>query len=209
MQVSFLFIQEEYFSLYYRCMSHAIYQTRALVLKTENSKESNKIVYLYTEKFGLLVAHMQSLRELRSKMRYHIHPLSLLSVDLVSGKNIWHITGVHEGQSSFTLAGSPWFRLATLFSETLVRLCGHEEVHEGLFSLIEDFFAHTTREYEEYISEIEIIFLIHLLNVLGYFRRGDDFFSYSLYSQELFSRVRERRSLYIKQINEALRNSQL
>ncbi len=191
-------------------MSHAIYQTKALVLKTENSKESNKVVYLYTEKFGLVVAHMQSLRELRSKMRYHVHPLSLVVVDLVSGKNIWHITGVHEEKSSFVFAGTPWFRLLSLFSETLLRLCGPEEENKTLWYALEHLFQYieTSAEVNPF-SEIEIVFLVESLAALGYWDEHDKFFSFEIYSKELFQYIQKYKKMYIKKINEALISSQL
>jgi len=36
-------------------MSHAIYQTKAVILSSKNMRESNKLLVFLTEKFGLII----------------------------------------------------------------------------------------------------------------------------------------------------------
>ena len=67
-------------------------------------RESNKLVVLYTREFGLIYASTQSIRELKSKMRFHTNALSLVDVDVIRGRDIWKITGIHENISSLGLA---------------------------------------------------------------------------------------------------------
>ncbi len=190
-------------------MSHAIYQTQALILRTKNMRESNKLVYLYTERFGLIYASMQSLRELKSKMRYHVHPYSLVEVDLVRGKNIWRITGIHEKQSAFIWVDTPWYRLISLLADTLVRLCVGEEQNERLWQDILTFFQNIQIS-EAYVHEYEIILMIRILYALGYWSDTSHFFEEeNPYSQENFLLVQKRRMEYITQINNALHDSQL
>src|SRR5690606_33112169 len=94
-------------------MSHAIYQTPALILKTKNMREANKLIILYTRQFGLLFVSSQSIRVLSSKMRFHTSSLSLVDVDLVEGRDIWKLTGIHENISALTLAGTSWYDLSS------------------------------------------------------------------------------------------------
>lgn len=191
-------------------MSHAIYQTPALILKTKNTHESNKLVYLYTQKFGLVYASMQSLRELRSKMRYHIHPYSLVDVDLVSGKNIWRITGVHENRSSFELVDSPWYRLVSLVSDMITRLCIGEEVNEHLWNDLALFFDNLKKENEDYLDAYEIIIIVRILDSLGYWdTRGIILESKNPYNHRVFEYINFHYNHYIQKINEALHSSQL
>ncbi len=191
-------------------MSHAIYQTEALILKTKNMSESNKLVYLYTQKFGLIYANMQSLRELRSKMRYHIHPYSLVDVDVVSGKSIWRITGVHEKIPIFNILETPWYRLVSIISDTLVRLCTGEEQNQNLWDEIILFFDNFVLENEKYSSIIEIIIMVRILHTLGYWEYDDVILSSeNPYTKEIFTKVKENKIKYIKKINEALYDSQL
>jgi DNA repair protein RecO (recombination protein O) len=191
-------------------MSHAIYQTSALILKTSNTKESDKFIYLYTEKFGLIYATMQSLRELKSKMRYHIHPYSLVEVDLVSGKHIWRVTGVHEKISAFKFIETPWYSLISIISETLVRLCAGEEQNESLWNDIDLFFNNLSLENEVHIKEYEIITMVRILYSLGYWDDIDELLKLkNPYTAETFLKVRKKNLSYIKKINQSLYDSQL
>lgn len=190
-------------------MSYAIYQTPAFVLKTKNIRESNKLVYLYTQKFGLIYASMQSLRELKSKMRYHIHTGAYLTVDLVEGKNIWRIVGAHEEKSAFHLVGTPWHSLFSVFSDTLVRLCDSEEPNDGLWQSLDNFMNHTDHFYEVYVSEIELVVMIEFLYALGYWQEDDTFFHYPSYEKELFDYIKKNKKILIQKINHSLAASQL
>ncbi len=191
-------------------MSHAIYQTPAFILKTKNMRESNKLVFLYTQKFGLLYASMQSVRKLQSKMRYHVHPYSLVDVDLVSGRNIWRITGIHENISSFLFAETPWYRLLSLVSETLLRLCRGEEKNELLWNEIVIFFENIKDEYEIFIMEYEYIIMIRILYTLGYWNDEDIILkTKNPYQKNFFKYVHEHKIEYIKKINQSLHDSQL
>ncbi len=191
-------------------MSHAIYQTPALILKTKNTRESNKLVYLYTKKFGLVYANMQSLRELKSKMRFHIHPYSLVDVDLVSGKSIWRITGVHEKITSFDLVGTPWYRIVSLVSDNLIRLCTGEEQNEVLWNNIMLFLENITPENEKNIREFEIITMVRILQSLGYWNSDDVVLQTdNPYQIDIFNHVKKNKILYIKKINQSLNDSQL
>jgi len=191
-------------------MSHAVYQTPALILKTKNTRESNKLVYLYTEKFGLIYATLQSVREIKSKMRYHMQAYSLVDIDLVSGKSIWRITGVHEKISSFTYVETPWYPLISIISETLIRLCIGEEENEKLWSEINLFFQNLNTENEFYIKEYEIIVMVRFLYSLGYWDEIDMLIQTDEpYSREIFDYVKANNLRYIKKINQSLYDSQL
>ena len=72
-------------------MSHPIYQTTGFVVKGVNNGESNKTFHLLTPDLGLIIGHAQAVRELKSKLRYHLQEATLLSLGLVRGKDIWRI----------------------------------------------------------------------------------------------------------------------
>lgn len=191
-------------------MSHAIYQTEALILKTKNMKESNKLIWLYTKKFGLIYATMQSLRELRSKMRYHVHPYSLIDVDVISGRNIWRVTGAHEKRSAFNLIDTPWYRLISLVSDTLSRLCVGEEENELLWSEIILCITNFIPENEDFVTEYEHIIMVRILHALGYWN-GEDIIlqTENPYTAEVFNYMSINKMIYIKKINASLYDSQL
>jgi hypothetical protein len=142
-------------------------------------------------------------------MRYHIHPYSLVDVDLVSGRNIWRITGIHEKESAFDLVDTPWYRLISLISDTLVRLCVGEEQNELLWQNI-ILFLENLKGNEKYKDEYEIIMMVRILHALGYWNSDDAFLKeLNPYNEKIFSEIKEKRMEYITKINNSLHDSQL
>ena len=72
-------------------MSHHIYHTRGAILSSTFIGESNRFYKIFTEELGLVSASAQSVREGKSKLRYTLQDLSLVTVDLVRGKEVWRI----------------------------------------------------------------------------------------------------------------------
>jgi len=59
------------------------YLSKALVLDVENIGELDKLVYLYTEKLGKVVARAKSIRKITSKLTGHLQPFNFVRVRLV------------------------------------------------------------------------------------------------------------------------------
>lgn len=197
-------------------MPHAIYQTPAFVLKTTNMRESNKLAMLYTRDFGLIYVSAQSIREERSKLKAHLHAHSLVSVDVVRGRDIWRLTGIHEEQSSLQLSSSPWYPLLDRYATSLLRLCPGEEANEELWQDIAKLFAliaqyqHNKTLSKPLISHIEIILMARALDHLGYWSGKEPVIeSQEIYNQELANYVQGHKQSLIKNINQGLQRSQL
>lgn len=190
-------------------MSHAIYQTKAVILKTKNMRESNKLLVLYTEKFGLIYCVMQSVRELKSKMRYHSNRYSLVTVDLVQGRDIWRITGMHEEISSLGFAGSLWFDLIGNFTQLINRLSNGEESDETIWKNIEYLYNNYRDINESNQFYYEIIFSIRLLHNLGYWEGNEIFLDTIEYKQEYFDYIQEYKNYLVSTINQRITDTQL
>jgi DNA repair protein RecO len=191
-------------------MSHAIYQTSAFILKSKNMRESNKLLILYTERFGLIYTTTQSIRELKSKMRFHSNALSLVKIDLVRGRNIWRITGIHEQESSFQFVGTDAYSILGKSSSLLLRLCSGEEPHEKIWQNIELLFKHLQNSTLENSEVLEIIFASRLLYHLGYWDDQESFITTeNPYLAEVFADVMTGKNSYIQKINQGIIDSQL
>lgn len=59
------------------------YSTKALVLDAKNINELDKLVYLYTEELGKVVARGKSARKITSKLAAYLEPLNFIRVRLV------------------------------------------------------------------------------------------------------------------------------
>ena len=150
-------------------MSHTIYQTRALVLGAHDFKESNKLIALFTREFGLIYAHAQSVRDVKSKMRFHTQTLSFVDVDLVSGRDMWRMTGIHSHTSGVTLTQHPLYSIYIKIADTLKRLLRGEDAHKELFFQVEQCIQETAHETDtQNLEEIEIIIMIRILHHVGY-----------------------------------------
>ena len=117
-------------------MSHRIHHTKALVLGIKNIKEAHRMAILYTEDFGLLYVHAQSIRKQEAKMRYHLQQFSLVNVDLVQGRDIWRLTGIHELVSSLSFVETYWYEHIDHMTSIMIRLCQGEEPNELLWNEI-------------------------------------------------------------------------
>lgn len=190
-------------------MAHAIYQTSAIILTTKNMRESNKLIVLYTEKFGLIYCVMQSVRELKSKMRYHSNRYSLVTVDLVQGRDIWRIIGIHEDISALTFAGSLWYELIVKFSALIIRLSSSEEAHDELWQNFEYLYRNKDSINDENQEYYEIIFTMRTLSVLGYWDGRESLLQSLEYKDEFFDYVQKNKNTIIQTINQRLHESQL
>lgn len=59
------------------------YSTKALVLDTENINELDKLICLYTEELGKVVAKAKSARKITSKLAAYLEPLNFIRVRLI------------------------------------------------------------------------------------------------------------------------------
>lgn len=194
-------------------MSHAIYQTPALILKTKNMREANKLIILYTREFGLLFVSSQSIRVLSSKMRFHTSSLSLVDVDLVEGRDIWKLTGIHENISALTLAGTSWYDLSSNIARVIMRLCKGEESNLALWEDIQSLYSYMT-DYPEPSAKdrkiLEIIIVVRILYHLGYWQ-GDDEITQTgnFFDTSIHTYVETHRKKLISGIHDAFEESQL
>ena len=194
-------------------MSHAIYQTSAVILKTKNMRESNKLLVLYTEKFGLIYVSTQSVRELKSKMRFHTNTLSLVEVDLVRGRDIWKLTGIHEQYSSLVFAGTRWYSLVHRLAVLLLRLCSGEEPHDEVWQDLKKIYTYLQEQHAlsklDY-EAIEIIFVTRLLYYLGYWEGEEEILSSKdPFSKDIYPEIFKNKNYFIQRINEGIQSSQL
>lgn len=80
---------------------HPIIHTEAFVLKSAESGEANKRVWLFTKEFGLVVASVQGVRKSGAKLRSHIIDYTLTSVDLVKGREVWRLVSAQVKENPF------------------------------------------------------------------------------------------------------------
>ncbi len=74
------------------------YSTKALVLDAENINELDKLVYLYTEELGKIVAKAKSARKITSKLAAYLEPLNFIRVRLVEKNGFQIVDALNFGR---------------------------------------------------------------------------------------------------------------
>lgn len=191
-------------------MSHAKYQTKALIVSSKNRSDSDKLLTVFTERFGLIYVNAQSIRKMNSKMNFHTHKYSMLDLDLVEGRNIWRLTGAHEIVSSLGFVASYKYTFLESYSLFIVRLCAGEEYNFSIWSDIEYYVKQDNESFSEHYTEKEIISLLRMLAFLGYIDVDNSLVgSDDIFSLDNIQEIQRHKSHYLKLVNNSLHNSHL
>ncbi|MFT7557756.1 MAG: recombinational DNA repair protein (RecF pathway) [Planctomycetota bacterium] len=150
-------------------MSYQKYKTSAIVVGARNHGEGSRLIYILTKDLGLLIIRAQSIRELRSKIRFHVQYGDRCRVDLVRGKEFWRLTGGHkEMNTRHSTRSLYWFSRST---ELIRSLAGFGEYQYRLFVILSEavhsFHIHVDAP-EELIDKIGHILLARILDEMGY-----------------------------------------
>mgnify|MGYP001558308420 CR=1 FL=1 len=81
---------------------HPIHHTEAFVLKSLESGEANKRVWLFTKEYGLIVATVQGVRKSGAKLCSHIIDYTYINADIVKGRDVWRLTSAQVRNNPFT-----------------------------------------------------------------------------------------------------------
>jgi DNA repair protein RecO len=198
---------------------HEIRTTLGFVIGNRNYGESDKLLFIFTEEFGLITVVAQGIRLEKSKLRNYTQDYSLSSFSLVRGKEFWRLTSAASGDS-FVLNNSQTLSTASLeliarLAVLLRRLLHGEEANKDIFQCIKSLFKYFESrddiQNEEY-KNLESLIVFRILHILGYVG-DDDMFDKDLKSRDLNKDIvlglTTKRNLINQHINKALRESHL
>lgn len=197
-------------------MFYHTYTTDAFILGSRPSGEGSKYVYLFTKELGLLGAHAQGSREIKSKLRYALDDLSYSKISLVKGKNSWKLTNAMPNKNffaQFSLERSKLLLCANALA-LIKKLVAGEEKNTKLFEILQQGFAFLEQNNlsEEDIHNAEAIFMLRILNNLGYFGASKTLENFALtdfWNQTLLAEMSRERKNAIFAINKSLEASHL
>lgn len=199
---------------------HHIYETNAFVLKNIPQGEADSFVTLFTEELGLVRAVAQGIRYEKSKLRFAVQNYSFAHVSLVRGKGVWRLTNATPIKNfALILKDESLFVVARIF-KLLERLLVGESGDEKLFSLIFSGlnYLETVEEKKEKgfldveILDIEAVFVLRILNRLGYVGKDEKIGFYTLnenWEGDVIEKMKKERREALLAINAGLRESQL
>ncbi len=191
---------------------HHNYTTDGVVVGVRPHAEASSFISLMTRDFGLISARAQGVREVRSKLRPHVQEMECVAVTLVKGKQGWRITNARS-ENGFSISPRVASTVARVF-RLLTILCAGEEENEALFVTVLSGLKCAARwdEEENPLSAFEHLFVLRILNVLGYV--GDeahlkDFFDYEDWSHKTLESVASSEQKIVKTINQSLKETQM
>ncbi|HLP44074.1 MAG TPA: recombination protein O N-terminal domain-containing protein [Candidatus Nanoarchaeia archaeon] len=155
-------------------MSHHVYNTTGLILDKIAAGETSDFVYVFTRDLGLVGAHAQGTRSMKSKIRYAIDAPARSTVSLVRGKNKWRLISAVPEKSYFaTFRNDP--EKQKLCAQTLYlikKLLAGEDPNQELFQIVNDGldFLDTgiSTDIPDQIRNFEAILILRILHILGY-----------------------------------------
>jgi len=195
-------------------MSHHIYHTRGIILASTETGESNRFYKIFTEELGLIGGTAQSVREGKSKLRYTLQDYSLVTVDLVRGKEVWRIVSAGAWQPLEAIkADEIRMRLFGRFCALLSRLLQGEGQDQDLFDEILRVtnFLEDNAIPQELAASLETLMALRVLVHLGYMNPEGyrEYLGPEVYSVSVLEQLEKERLVIIPKINEALSASHL
>ncbi len=193
---------------------HHIYHTRGIILGSTPTRESNRFYKILTDDLGLVGASAQAVREGKSKLRYALQDFSLVTLDLVRGKEVWRITSATEEVSYQNIkADKRRLKLFARFCSVVQRLVHGEGREDAL--LLDMRKAFEFLEKAPLPAPLEMAFetlaTFRVLVFLGYLdcKGHEEFCVTGAWDTELLLAFEKKRLAVIPAINEALHASQL
>lgn len=147
---------------------HAIHHTKAVIIKSLASKEADKLYWLYTQDFGLVVAVATGVRKPGAKLAGQLIDYSFVEADLVKGRDVWRL--VSAVPLATPLLGNTTHPLARAYVRmlaTLERFVVDEGVHPELFEELEAAAALLHTEYAD-SRKFDTLVIWRILTTLGY-----------------------------------------
>lgn len=187
------------------------YQTDALVLRSYERGEADRVFALFTREFGFVWARASAVRREASKMRYALQSGAIAHISLVRGNKGWRVAGTSAiaqldmGQVS---GAGTFGRIALL----LERLAGGEQPNPYLFDTLVESHTALMKEVPALHPVIELVAVARMLFALGYLSQeafGTALFAETAFTHAGLSEVQEMRPKLLSSVNKAISETQL
>ncbi len=189
---------------------HPIIHSEAFVLKSVESGEANKRIWLFTKDLGVVVATVQGVRKSGAKLRAHITDYTLTNVDLVKGREVWRLISAQVEHNPFVgtydeLRARSFIRALGLVQ----RFCIEEGPEPELFEHLKTIMM-TIGIPSNNATFFDTIVLWKILIMLGYLELTDDL--EEIFSMPLLDIVDPSESIVkrlIKEVTDAIGRTHL
>lgn len=194
-------------------MAYHIHTTDGIIIARVPSGEASVRCWILTRDLGLVIAHAQGVREMKSKLRPHVQIFTRGSFSLVRGKTGWRLTSAlaYESLAPGASTGLPAFARACALAKILI---AGEERNSELYDVFERGFLylHTNACNEEEAGTFERLLVLRALFHLGYLGESalaDEYGRQTDITPEHVARMRPHAQSVTRLINASLRETQI
>jgi len=181
-------------------MAHQVYLTEGIILKKKDFGEADRLFWIYTEKFGMIMASAKGVRLEKSKLRNSLSVFSYGEFAVISSRDFWRIVDAREKVLPKTNAG--FSEQAKVFAKIVnlaVRMIKGEDRNDKAWLELKNVFVkiftkpiRQAGDQAENIKDLEITSVARLLKALGY-----------------IDKISENKSDLLLSINRAIKESML
>lgn len=149
-------------------METPVYKTEGIILKKTDLNDTDRLLTVYTEKFGKILVRARGVGKRESKLKSLIEPFNVYELMLARSKNIDVLANSYAIKEFLYLRNNlPALALAFYFSELMDKLVVAPEQDENLWALL----THAMRALDQKrddLPKIKTAFEQKLLEFLGH-----------------------------------------
>jgi len=187
------------------------YQTDALILRSYERGEADRVFALFTREFGFIWARASAVRKESSRMRYSLQTGARANISLVRGNRGWRLAGA-TATTAIDVGNRNGIAAFARIGLLLERLTAGEDPNEYLFDTLVQARGTLMQESADAHSVIELITVARMLYTLGYLSQeafGTALFAETAYTSSALHEARSVRSKLLSSVNKALSETQL
>ena len=152
-------------------MAHQIYLTEGIIIKKKDFGEADRLFWVYTEKFGMIMTSAKGVRMEKSKLRGNLGVFTYGEYAVISSKDFWKLVDAHEIFSpKFNHSSVEQVKVFTKTANLLMRMIKGEERNEEIWGQLKNLFLKLFKENvaENGWKDLETKSIAAILKTLGY-----------------------------------------
>jgi len=159
-------------------MAHQIYLTEGIIIKKRDFGEADRLFWIYTEKFGMIMASAKGVRLEKSKLRDNLDVFTFGDFAVISSKDFWRLVDARETISpkfNHNSAERPGpiggqVKVFANVANLMARMIKGEERNEEIWKQLKILFLNLFKKNVEKkdLKDLEIRSTAAILKTLGY-----------------------------------------
>jgi len=144
------------------------YQTRGLILSSHDFLEADKIFSIYTDTHGKIEARATGVRKIKSKLRAHLEPFSVVQLMIAHGRRTDRLASAITGTQYKKIKSD--YQLLTINYQLLEltdQLTKHLHPDPRIYNLLKEAFDFQEK-HDTNPETIKSYFILNFLSILGY-----------------------------------------